>query len=145
MLYKKFFPPFLILAVGLGLLLILVKTPLAAVFYQSALAHSFTLLAITAILFFVWFFSNQFYAKEKDVRWQVVSSAFYLLGVFSFAHAVLVPAFGWGNEALFDVTEHYGFFLTSLLLWGLVIPFSGHIQEKIYQARTKIILGHNLL
>jgi PAS domain S-box-containing protein len=66
------------------------------------------------------------------------------LGVISFSHAVLVPAFGWGNEELFDISEHYGFFLTSLLLWGLIIPFSDRLKEKIYRSRTKIFIGANI-
>jgi len=125
--------------------LLILKTPLAGVFYTSSLAHSFTLLAITSILFFVYFFSYQFYAKEKDLRWYIFSLAFYTLGVFSFAHAVFVPAFGWGNEMLFDITEHYGFFVVSLLLWGLIIPFSERIKEKIFEKRSKIFLSLNLL
>lgn len=145
MLYKKFFIPFLLLVALLGGLLFLVQTPLASVFYPNALAHSFVLLAITAVTFFVYFFSYQYYAKEKDIRWYAVSLAFYVLGIFGFIHAVLVPAFGWGSEELFDISEHYGFFLTSFLLWGLIIPFSNQMQEKIHRGGARIFLGASVL
>lgn len=136
---------FLFLGASFGILLLLAKTSLVSVFYISVLAHSFVLLAITTVLFFVCFFSYQYYVKEKELRWYILSLAFYVLGFFSFAHAILVPAFGWGSEELFDVTEHYGFFLTSLFLWGLIMPLSSQIKEKIYQGRTKIFLGMNFL
>ena len=45
---------------------------------------------------------------------------------------------------MFDISEHYGFFLASLLLWGLIVPFSDRLKEKIYQSRTKILIGANV-
>ncbi|MBI5046104.1 MAG: PAS domain-containing protein [Candidatus Niyogibacteria bacterium] len=125
--------------------MLLVKTSLSSVFYASILVHSFVMLTIAAVIFFICFFSYQHYAKDKDIRWYVISLAFYILGFFSFVHAVLVPAFGWGGEELFDISEHYGFFLASLLLYGLIVPFSDRIKEKIYQGRMKIFIGANLL
>ncbi len=145
MLYKKFSIPFILLASSLGLLLLILKTPLAGIFYQNVLAHSFIMLAFSAVLFFSWFFSYQYYVKEKDINWYIITLVCFILVVFYFAHAVLIPSFGWGNEALFDISEHYGLFLASLVLWGLVISFSDKIKEKIYLARTKIFLGMNLL
>jgi len=139
----KLVAPFLLLAASFGLLLLILKTPLAGIEYHNPLAHSFVLLAFTVVLFFIWFFSYQRFVRDKDLRWYFLSIAFFVRGVFAFAHAVLVPAFGWGNEALFDISEHYGLFLASLLLWGLVIPFSEQIKERIYQARSKIFLGLN--
>ena len=145
MQYKKFSIPLLLLAASLGLLLLIEKTPLAGMEYHNTLAHSFILLAFTAVLFFIWFFSYQRFVRDKDLRWYFLSVAFFVRGVFAFAHAVLVPAFGWGNEALFDISEHYGLFLASLLLWGLIIPFPTLVKDKIYQARSKIFLSINLV
>ena len=144
MFYRKLLIPFLLLAVSLAVLLLLVTTPLSQIFYHAVSAHSFLLLAIVAALFFIYFFAWQFYAQDKDPRWYVVSLAFYVLGIFSFAHAIMVPDFGWGSEELFDIFEHYGLFLTSLLLWGLIVPFSDQIKEKIFAKRSKIFLGLNL-
>ena len=144
MFYRKLLIPFLLLAVSLAVLLLLVTTPLSQIFYHAVSAHSFLLLAIVAALFFIYFFAWQFYAQDKDPRWYVVSLAFYVLGIFSFAHAIVVPGFGWGSEELFDIFEHYGLFLTSLLLWGLIVPFSDQIKEKIFAKRSKIFLGLNL-
>ena len=141
MLYKKFSIPLLLLAASLGLLLLILKTPLAGIFYQNVLAHSFIILAFSVALFFVWFFSYQYCVKEKDINWYFLTLACFILVVFYFAHAVLVPSFGWGNEELFDISEHYGLFLASLVLWGLVIPFSDKIKEKIYLARIKFFLA----
>jgi len=145
MQYKKLSIPFLLLVASLGGLLVILKTPLAGIFYPSDLVHSFLLLAIVTVLFFVYFFASQLYAQDKDLRWFVIGLAFYTLGIFSFVHAVMVPAFGWGNEALFDISEHYGFFLASLVLWGLVVPFSVSVKEKIFEKRSKIFLSLNLL
>src|SRR3989338_5615186 len=151
MFYKKFSIPFLLLAASLGLLLVIEKTPLAGMYFPNTLAPSFVLLAFTAVLFFICFLSYQRSVRDKDLRWYILSVAFFIRGVFAFAHAVLVPAFGWGNEELFDISEHYGLFLASLILWGLVIPFdfaqgkpfSDRLKDKIYQGRTRIFLGLN--
>jgi len=141
MLYKKFFIPFLLLAASLGALLLILKTPLAGIEYHNLLAHSFIMLAFSAALFFVWFFSYQYCVKEKDINWYFLTLACFILVVFYLTHSVLVPSFGWGNEELFDISEHYGLFLASLVLWGLVIPFSDKIKEKIFLARIKILLA----
>src|SRR3989338_7108496 len=143
MFYKKFSIPFLLLAASLGLLLLIQKTALAGMYFHNAPAHSFVLLAFTATLFGIWFLSYQRFVRDKDLRWYILSVAFFIRGVFAFAHAVLVPVFGWGNEELFDISEHYGLFLASLLLWGLAIPFSDRLKDKIYQGRTRIFLGLN--
>lgn len=142
--YKSFIISLVILAVSLGVLLALVKSPLTPVFYPNILVHSFILLAITGVLFFVYFFSYQLYVKEKDIRYYIVGLSFYVLGVFGFIHSVMVPAFGWGNEALFDISEHYGMFLASFLLLGLIFSFTVAAQEKIFRLRTKIFLSVNL-
>ena len=112
----KLISPFLLLAASLGVLLLILKTPLAGIFYHNPLAHSFVLLAFTVTLFFICFLAYQRFARDKDTRWYILSLAFFIRGVFAFAHAVLVPAFGWGDEALFDISEHYGLFLAALLL-----------------------------
>src|SRR3989338_7064405 len=143
MQYKRISIPFLLLAAALGALLLVLKTPLAGIFYHNPPAHSFVLLAFTATLFSIWFLAYQRFARDKDTPWFFLSTAFFIRGVFAFAHAVLVPAFGWGNEELFDISEHYGLFLASLLLWGLAIPFSDRLKDKIYQGRTMIFLGLN--
>src|SRR3990167_843452 len=139
---KKLLPIFL-LAASLGLLLLIQKTPLAGMYFHNPLAHSFVLLAFTAVLFFICFLSYQRFVRDRDPRWYILSVAFFIRGVFAFAHAVLVPAFGWGNEELFDISEHYGLFLASLILWGLIIPFSDRLKDKIYQGRARIFLGLN--
>ena len=143
MQYKRISIPFLLLAATLGALLLVLKTPLAGMYFPNTLAHSFVLLAFTAVLFFICFLSYQRFVRDRDPRWYILSVAFFIRGVFAFAHAVLVPAFGWGNEELFDISEHYGLFLASLILWGLIIPFSDRLKDKIYQGRTRIFLGLN--
>src|SRR3989344_5399617 len=151
MQYKRISIPLLLLAASLGGLLLVLKTPLAGIFYHNPLAHSFVLLAFTVTLFSIWFLAYQRFARDRDPRWYILSIAFFIRVVFAFAHAVLVPAFGWGDEALFDISEHYGLFLAALLLWGLVIPldfaqgkpFSDRIKDKIYQGRIRIFLGLN--
>src|SRR3989344_7080388 len=140
MLYKKFFTYLLPLIVSLGVLLLFLKTPLAGIYYQNPVAHSFLMLVFTTALFFVWFFSYQYYVNDRDTKWYIIVLTCFILAFFYSAHAVLVPSFDWGNEALFDISEHYGLFLVSLVLWGLVIPFSDKFKEKIYLARNKILL-----
>lgn len=143
--HNKLFIPVLLLTACIAVLLILIKTPLASVFYINILAHSFILLGLVVTLFLVAFFAYQYYLKDKEICCYFIFLATYILGVFGFVHAIAVPAFGWGNEALFDISEHYGLFLTSLFLYGLVIPFSAQIQDKIYKARSKIFLGLSFL
>jgi len=128
------------LAASLGLLLLIQKTPLAGMYFHNTLAHSFVLLAFTAVLFFICFLSYQRFVRDRDPRWYILSVAFFIRGVFAFAHAVLVPAFGWGNEELFDISEHYGLFLASLILWGLIIPFDTSTTFSAGFARGKTFL-----
>src|SRR3989344_9093499 len=123
MFYKKFSIPFLLLAGSLGLLLLIQKTSLAGIIYHNAIAHSFLLLIFAAILFFVCFFSYQSYIHDKDLRWYILSTAFFVWGAFTFTNALIEPDFGWGNETLCKIADFYGPFLTSLILLGLLIPF----------------------
>ena len=114
------------------------------VIYHSHLAHSILLIITCAIAFYTAYLADQAYLKIRDPRIFIISLAFYVFGLSFLSHAVSIPDWQFFNEAIFDITEHYGLFIGAFILFALVfLPFG--LQEKIYRFRMNIFIVLTLL
>lgn len=112
--------------------------------YHSHLAHSILLIITCAIAFYAAYLADQAYLKTRDPRVFVTSLAFYIFGLSFLSHAISIPDWQFFNEAIFDITEHYGLFIGALILFALAfLPFG--LQEKIYRFRMSIFVALTLM
>ena len=127
----------------LGFVLLL-KGFFGGVIYHSHLAHSILLIITCAIAFYAAYLADQAYLKNRDPRVFVTSLAFYVFGLSFLSHAVSIPDWQFFNEAVFDITEHYGLFIGAFIFFALVfLPFG--LQEKIYRFRMSIFIVLTLM
>ncbi|MEK7162347.1 MAG: cache domain-containing protein, partial [Patescibacteria group bacterium] len=109
-------------------------------FYYNPWVHSFLLLTICGAAFFASKAAYRGYKESEAVNLFLTSLAFYAFGFVFFLHGITVPDFGLFSEALFEVAEHYGLFLGSLILLGLILPLEG-LRGFLYRHKSKIFWG----
>ncbi len=106
--------------------------------------HLLLLLSISLFAFYVAFLSYGIYDKSGDSRAFAISLSFYVFAFFFLVHGLIVPDLRQKlflfNPYFFRVTLHYGLFLGSLALLGLVFPF-GAWKKAVYGNRLKIFAG----
>lgn len=107
---------------------------------HNHLIHGTVMVAVCLVSFFVAYRAYLSYSYSKKVEELFLTLAFYMFGFIFFIHGIFVPGFLFIDELLFDVFEHTGFFLGSLLLLGLSSSFASW-KEGIYRKRLKIIVG----
>jgi len=111
------------------------------IFFHSHISHSILLLITSALALYTSHSAYKAYSKSGDLRIFVLSLSFYAFGFVFLLHGITMPDalfnVPWFNEAIFDVTEHYGLFLGSLIFLGLIMPLAGY-KDSIYKNRLKI-------
>ncbi len=128
-----FFLPF-------SVFIFLLNSKLKADIYHDLLLHSVMLLVICGFAFYTAYFAYRSYEKNRDVRLFILALAFFIFGFSFFLHGMSISAFGLFNEIIFDVTEHYGLFLGSLILIGIILPIEKW-RDGAYKNRAKIFFG----
>ena len=119
--------------------ILLYKGFFGGIIYHSHLAHSILLIITCAIAFYTAYLADQAYLKNRDPRVFIISLAFYVFGLSFLSHAVSIPDWQFFNEAIFDITEHYGLFIGAFILFALVfLPFG--LQEKMVNTGLEFFL-----
>ncbi len=121
----------------------LLRSGLSDVFYFNYFAHSILLLSTCILAFYTSYVAYRGYLKNKNVRIFIISLAFYIFGFVFFVHAMSIPGLyvfgGTLNNAIFDITEHYGLLFGALILFGLVLPVK-RFKQWIFINKRKIYL-----
>jgi len=122
----------------------LANSALGQIEFHNHFFHSILLLITAVLAFYTAYAAYKSYGKNQDLRIFIISLSFYVFGFVFFFHGITIPDalhnFPWFNEAIFDVTEHYGLFLGSLVFLGLILPLH-NFKETIYKNRVKIFGG----
>ena len=84
--------------------------------YKDVVLHSILLFVVCFLSFYVSYFAYEASSRNKNPIIFMIALAFYAFGFSFLIHAISIPDFAVFNEAIFDVTEHYGLFLGSLIL-----------------------------
>jgi len=127
------------LVLPVGALFLLSIAGAGSVFYESHIAHSLLLLAACVMALAAAFFARRSYRRKPDTRTFAVFLAFSLFSFIFFLHAAAIPGVGVFDELIFDITEHYGLFLGSLLLFGAV--FFPHVLEDTVHRHPRAVSG----
>lgn len=130
--FASFFIPFYVF-------IALMNTYLSRVYYTNILAHSALLIVICSTAFSISYFYYINYAKNKDLLFFIIALFFKIIGLAMFFHAITIPTFYFMNEHIFDVTEHFGLFLASLILMALFLPVN-YAGDFIYNNKRKILV-----
>ncbi|MCR4283714.1 MAG: hypothetical protein NUV64_00140 [Parcubacteria group bacterium] len=109
-------------------------------FVHNHLLHGAVMIAVCLVSFFAAYRAYVSYSYSKNVYELFLALAFYIFGFIFLAHGVFVPGFLFFDEMLFDIFEHTGLFLGSILFLGLGLSLSKW-REDIYNKRSKIIAG----
>lgn len=130
--FAAFFIPFYIF-------IALANTYLARVYYAGIWAHSVLLTIICSTAFSICYFYYINYVRNKDLLFFIIALFFKIIGLAMFFHTITIPTFYFMNEYVFDVTEHFGLFLASLVLMAVFLP-ARHIGDFVYNNRGKILI-----
>ena len=129
----SFLAPFLIF-------LFLFQSSLGNVQIHNTVAHSILIVAVCLICFYISIVAYYAYKISKDLRFFIITLAFCVFGFVFMLHGISIPDFFLGDKIIFEITEHYGLFLGSLICLGLVLPPQS-FENKIDKNKLKIILG----
>ncbi|MDO8601302.1 MAG: HAMP domain-containing protein [bacterium] len=128
-----FFLPFLIF-------IFLKSNQLGGRSYHNPWVHSLLLLIICGVAFYAAYVAYRGYKESQSVNLFITSLAFYTFGFVFFLHGLTIPDFGLFSEDLFEVAEHYGLFLGSFILLGLILPLEG-LREFVYRLAKNFFWG----
>jgi len=126
------------------ILLALFKFLIETIFLSYYL-HSFILIIASLLSFFITFYSHVLYKKNNNFRLLLISLSFYGAGLILLLHAILVPEFLIFNELVFDITEHYGFFVGSLLMFLIFLPIPEVCRKGACTYKNSIFVTATLL
>ncbi|MBI3671630.1 HAMP domain-containing protein [Candidatus Azambacteria bacterium] len=80
------------------------------------------------------------YIIKRDPGAFILSLSFFTFGTVFLFHALALYHLPFFYDEMFDVTEHYGLFLGSLILIGFLVPYKKD-SERLYKNRLGILAG----
>lgn len=129
----------------LAISILLFQTRLIEVKIDSHLLHALIMVVSGTISFYIFYRAYRIYKSNKSPILLSLSIAFLIFGISLVFHAVSIPGLTYlFNETFFDITEHYGLFLGSLILLGIIFPYNKKIEDFFYKYH-KIFLYSVLL
>lgn len=124
----------------IGAILIFSLSYLSEISVQSHPLHWLIMVIAGSLAFYVFYRAHNTYKVTKNPPLLALSLAFLTFGIALIFHAITIPGFPYFfNETIFDITEHYGLFLGSLILLGIIFPYNKKIENFFY-AYHKIFL-----
>lgn len=140
--FKLIISSIVILLVHFSILIFLVTSDIKNVIYEDTFTYVLLLMLVGAIAFYISYYSYHICRKSKNARMFILSLVFYIFGL-----TLLVQAIISGSEyslfaeykAVFRISQYYGFFAGSILLFGLAFPLE-KIKNIVFRFRSEIFL-----
>src|SRR3989338_11017628 len=124
----------------LAVIFISPRFPLFQIQIHSYFFHWLVMIIASSLAFYIFYRAYSSYKITKNPPLLAISLAFLTFGISLIFHAVTIPGFPYFfNEVIFDIAEHYGLFIGSLILLGIVFPYNKTIENFFY-AYHKILL-----
>src|SRR3989344_4407026 len=124
----------------LAVIFISPRFPLFQIQIHSYFFHWLVMIIASSLAFYIFYRAYSSYKITKNPPLLAISLAFLTFGISLIFHAVTIPGFPYFfNETIFDIAEHYGLFIGSLILLGVVFPYNKTIENFFY-AHHKILL-----
>ena len=138
--YKTIIKALISFLAPLVAILIFAYSHLSEIKIYSHTMHWLIMVIAGSLAFYVFHRAYNTYKATKNPPLLALSLAFLTFGIALVFHAITIPGFPYFfNEIAFDVTEHYGLFIGSLILLGIVFPYNQKIENFFY-AHHKIFL-----
>lgn len=108
----------------------------------SHLLHALIMVVSGSISFYIFYRAYGIYKATRNPILLSLSLAFLIFGISLVFHAVSIPGLTYFfNETFFDITEHYGLFLGSLILLGAIFPYNKKIEDAFYKYHKFFLYG----
>lgn len=107
------------------------------VYYANIIAHTILLIVMCSTAFSICYFFYINYVHTRVHQFFAVAVFFEISGIVFLFHAISIPSFYFLNEGIFDVTEHFGF-LFSCIIVPFLFSQSAGLEEFFYKNRHGI-------
>ncbi|MBI3671626.1 hypothetical protein HY249_02420, partial [Candidatus Azambacteria bacterium] len=117
--------------------LFILKSGIGEISFHSYILHTLILSISSIIAFYGSYLYYKTYAEKRNVRDFLFALSFFTFGTSFFLHALSVSDFFLFSETIFDITEHYGLFLSAIFLF-ISVFFHKVDVPKVYAFKAEI-------
>ncbi len=135
---RALFFPFLAFLASFFILLFTKESSFANLVYFNTVLHSILMLVICTVIFYSAYFSYQIYKQSRQVSLFAVSLSLYVFGLVFLVHSMYISGFVEMSKEAFEVSEHYGLFLGSLVFFLLTVSFD-KAKDFVFKNKTVIL------
>src|SRR3989338_4168352 len=112
---------------------------------HSYVFHWLVMVIAGSLAFYIFYRAYNTYKATKNSPLLMLSLAFLIFGMALVLHAITIPGSIGSvylfNEIIFDIAEHYGLFLGSLILLGIIFPYNQKIENFLYSHHRILLRG----